>query len=81
MNSACCGQPVRRRQRAPTSSLPPNPKVIRGTILLYLGGGSREIRGPATNLVYYVSEHRRKFTVDGADAAPLLRQRELILAP
>jgi hypothetical protein len=81
MASGCFGQPGPRRRRPTPPVLPANPKVSRGVRLLYLGGGPRRLRGPATDAVYHVSEHRRAFTVHAADAPALSRLRDVILAP
>ncbi len=81
MSSACCGQPAPRRRRPAPPTLPPNPKVTGGVRLLYLGSGARDLRGPETDLVYHVSEHRRAFTVRAGDAPALSKRRDVILAP
>jgi len=51
-----------------------------GVRLLYLGWGAKQLRGPATGLVYRVSERYRDFTVHRDDATALL-SRTVILAP
>lgn len=84
MPNGCCGHPVPRRRRPMPQAapmLPPNPRVPDGVRLLYLGGGPQKLRGPATGLSYYVSEHRRAFTAPAEDARAFARRRDVILAP
>jgi len=81
MPSACCGYPTRRRRPEKPPALPPNPPVRNGRRLLYLGVGTDMLRGSVSGLVYHVSDHQRRVTVDVSDVPGLLRRRNVILAP
>jgi hypothetical protein len=77
---ACCGQPKgRQRRRVSNEGLPPNPTVIKGVAVLYLGSGRRDVRGANSGLVYVVSDHRRHFQVDRADLDAMLANRDFML--
>ncbi len=79
--SPCCGQPARPRGRAELPKLPENPAVADAVRLLYVGGDLVELSGSESGLRYHVAPHRRDFRAERADAARLLRRRDVILAP
>jgi hypothetical protein len=76
----CCGHPTVKSKRV-LDPLPPNPRVLRGVALLYLGVGSKQYVGPVSGLRFHVSERRRDFVVPTEDAPDLAKRRDLILAP
>jgi hypothetical protein len=82
MPKPCCGQRSRPRRLRPADdeALPSNPKIPGGKSMLYLGWGRRNLKGKVTGKTYYVSNSRRKFTVDAADV-PSIRSREVIEKP
>lgn len=80
MIEGCCGQPrSRRRVRPRAEPLPANPTPAGGIALVYLGSGRRDVQGPKSGLHYHVSDERRHFRADPADAAELIRRREFML--
>lgn len=75
----CCGQtPGKRSRRAPPEKLPDNPRV-EGVRIIYVGSGRRDVKGPASGLIYHVADHRRHFRAHPDDAKALLRSRDFIL--
>jgi|RhiMetdeSRZDD1v2_1073273.scaffolds.fasta_scaffold1325525_2 hypothetical protein len=49
--------------------------------MIFLGSGSREIRGKISGSTYVVADHRRHFRADPDDVDHLLRSRDFILQP
>jgi hypothetical protein len=81
MMKTCCGQPVRQYRPNDERPLARNPAVRGGVRMLYLGTGTRKLRGPSSGLEYVVGVQRRIFVVHRDDADALLRRRHFILAP
>jgi|GEM_PF-6249461 len=79
MNSmGCCGQTPKRRD---LDELPANPTVELGTEVIYLGSGNRKLRGKTSGLIYYVSDHRRRFFAHSDDLPTILKDRDMMLKP
>jgi hypothetical protein len=49
--------------------------------VIYLGAGTKHVRGKGTGLEYHVSDHHRRLKVHRDDVAALLRNRAFILEP
>lgn len=81
MMKTCCGQPVRQFRPNDHRPIPSNPTVRGGVRILYLGTGTRKLRGAGSGLEYVVDMRRREFVVHRDDADALLRRRNFILAP
>jgi hypothetical protein len=78
-NGFCCGQIPKRKNE--NDELPENPEISSGTELIYLGSGDLKIEGESSGLNYFVSDHRRRFTVHPDDLMNLLRIPNIILRP
>lgn len=77
----CCGQiPPKRRKKSEDDILPENPGVAAGAEVIYLGAGDLKIKG-SSGLIYYVSDHRRRFKADAADLSGILKMPDFILKP
>ena len=49
--------------------------------MIYIGAGRRTLKGQASRLRYYVSDHRRHFRVDPRDVEDILKHRDFMLEP
>lgn len=61
-------------------ALPPNPFVVDGVRLLYLGTTRRRVEGEATGFIYFVDGSRRDLDVAPADLPSVLKNRAFVLA-
>lgn len=78
--TSCCGAVLYKRKKAENVIIP-NPKVINGVKVIYLGQGYLKLRGKASGLTYHASDHQRQFTVEEDDVTSILRYSHVILKP
>ena len=77
----CCGQIPKPRKTINLKSLPENPVAVKGVELIYLGSGDMKIRGKASGLIYYVSDHRRRFKAEAGDVSDIVNGIDFIYKP
>ena len=77
----CCGQIPPKRNNKKEKILPENPGTSKGMELIYLGAGDMKIKGKASGLIYYVSNHQRRFKAEAGDVSDILKMSEFILKP
>ncbi|MBN8570399.1 MAG: hypothetical protein J0M18_12275 [Ignavibacteria bacterium] len=76
----CCGK-IPQRKNIEEKELPDNPEVSAGVAVVYLGSGYLEVKGISSGLIYYVSDHRRKFLAREDDLKSILKRKDFILKP
>lgn len=79
--NTCCGSHIRNESKKVKIPVLPNPKLIKGVSVIYIGTGNFKIKGTVTKAVYYASDHSRHFKVYPEDADSVLFDPNIILEP
>ena len=79
--NTCCGSYIRHESKKVKIPVLPNPQLINGVSVIYIGAGNFKIKGVATKAVYYASDHSRHFKVYPEDADSVLLDSNIILQP
>ena len=71
--------PLRLVIESSADTLPPNPAVVAGVSVRWMGSERRRLEGEVTGFVYFADETRRVIQVDRRDLPAVLRNRGFVL--